>query len=135
MSSASSRKAPRWCSPGLLVTFMGAGFLALVRGLNISCGCFFPFMGGEHLNWSLFLRDGLLLLLALQVLAWPSTFLRPFAVKSPARARTADRARGQRLRLRAGLPPPTGRPHSPFVRLALGQVYSQRSHTLRTIPS
>jgi putative oxidoreductase len=60
---------------GLLALFMGAGFLALVRGLEISCGCFFPFLGGERLSWTLFPRDGVLLLLALQVLAWPSSFL------------------------------------------------------------
>jgi len=73
---------------GLLVTFMGAGFLALVRGLDIACGCFFPFLGGDRLNWMLLPRDGVLLLLALQVMWWPSTFLRrrPAAV-APAEER------------------------------------------------
>ena len=53
---------------GLLVVFMGAGFLALVRGLSIACGCFFPFLGGDRLSWALFPRDGALLVLALQVM-------------------------------------------------------------------
>lgn len=60
---------------GMLGLFLAAGFLALVRGLEISCGCFFPFMGGEELGWDLLVRDAALLLLAAQVMVWPSTFL------------------------------------------------------------
>lgn len=60
----------------LLVGFMGAGFAALARGLKISCGCFFPFMGSDHLGWDLFPRDLALLLLAAQVMLWPSSFMR-----------------------------------------------------------
>lgn len=60
---------------GLLGTFMVAGFLALLRGLEVSCGCFFPFMGDHKLGWDLLVRDGLLLLPALQVIVWPSSFL------------------------------------------------------------
>jgi len=60
---------------GLLVAFLGGGFLALVRGLRIECGCFFPFLGGGRLGWDLFPRDLALLLLALQVMAWPSSFV------------------------------------------------------------
>jgi putative oxidoreductase len=59
----------------LLVGFMGAGFAALARGLEISCGCFFPFMGGDRLGWDLFPRDLALLLLAVQVMLWPSSFI------------------------------------------------------------
>jgi uncharacterized membrane protein YphA (DoxX/SURF4 family) len=62
---------------GLLGVFMAAGLLALLRGLEISCGCFFPFMGDEELGWDLMVRDGLLLLLAAQIWVWPSSFL-PF---------------------------------------------------------
>lgn len=60
---------------GMLGVFIAAGFLALMRGLEISCGCFFPFMGDHKLGWDLLVRDAVLVLLALQVLIWPSTFL------------------------------------------------------------
>jgi uncharacterized membrane protein YphA (DoxX/SURF4 family) len=60
---------------GMLVVFIGAGFLGLVRGLEISCGCFFPFMGDEELNWDLLVRDAVMLLFAIQVMVWPSSFL------------------------------------------------------------
>ena len=60
---------------GLLAAFMAAGALALLRGLHISCGCFFPLMGDHTLGWDLLLRDAVLLILTLQILAWPSSFL------------------------------------------------------------
>ena len=60
---------------GLLTLFMGAGGLALLRGIEISCGCFFPFMGDHKLGWDLLIRDALLLLPALQVVVYPSSFL------------------------------------------------------------
>lgn len=62
---------------GMLGVFIAAGFLALMRGLEISCGCFFPFMGDHKLGWDLLVRDAVLVLLALQILIWPSTFLPP----------------------------------------------------------
>jgi len=61
---------------GLLGLFMGAAFLAVVRGLEIECGCFFPFMGSERLDAAFFVRDAVLLAMALQALVWPSSFLR-----------------------------------------------------------
>ncbi len=60
---------------GMLVTFMLAGALALLRGLRLSCGCFFPFMGNHTLGWDLLVRDGIMLMLTLQIVAWPSSFL------------------------------------------------------------
>ena len=60
---------------GLLAAFMAAGALALLRGLHISCGCFFPLMGDHTLGWDLLLRDAVLLILTLQIVAWPSSFL------------------------------------------------------------
>jgi len=60
---------------GLLGVFIVAGFLALVRGLEIECGCFFPLMGGHELGWDLLVRDGVLLLPAVQVMVWPSSFI------------------------------------------------------------
>jgi uncharacterized membrane protein YphA (DoxX/SURF4 family) len=59
----------------LLAVFMLAGALALLRGLRISCGCFFPLMGNHTLGWDLLARDAVLLLIALQPLIWPSSFL------------------------------------------------------------
>jgi putative oxidoreductase len=60
---------------GLLGLFIGAGFLALARGLDIECGCFFPFMSDHKLTWDLLVRDAVLILFALQIMAWPSGFL------------------------------------------------------------
>jgi putative oxidoreductase len=60
---------------GLLGLFIVAGFLALARGLEISCGCFFPFMGDHKLDLSLLARDAILILIALQVVVWPSGFV------------------------------------------------------------
>jgi putative oxidoreductase len=60
---------------GLLCVFIGAGLLAVSRGLDIDCGCFFPFMGGHKVGWDLIVRDGVLLLFPLQVLIYPSSFL------------------------------------------------------------
>jgi hypothetical protein len=59
----------------LLGLFIGAGFLALVRGLQIRCGCFFPFMGDHQLTWSLLVRDAIVLLIAAQPLFWPTSFV------------------------------------------------------------
>ncbi len=69
----------------MLAMFIGAGFLALVRGLEISCGCFFPFMAGHTLGWDLLVRDGVMIVVAAQILVWPSSFL-------PARVRRAGSA-------------------------------------------
>ena len=60
---------------GLLGVFIVGGFLALARGMEIKCGCFFPFMGDHELTWALLARDAVLLLLALQPIAWPSSFV------------------------------------------------------------
>jgi uncharacterized membrane protein YphA (DoxX/SURF4 family) len=68
---------------GLLVIFMFAGFLGILRGLDIDCGCFFPFMLDHKLGWDLLLRDAVLLLLPLQVLIWPSSFLPARAAQAP----------------------------------------------------
>jgi len=35
---------------GLLALFIGAGALALARGLEIECGCFFPLLTGDRLT-------------------------------------------------------------------------------------
>jgi uncharacterized membrane protein YphA (DoxX/SURF4 family) len=59
---------------GMMVVFIGAGLLALARGLEISCGCFFP-IGGDELTWVTLLRDAVLLVFAFQPLIWPSSFL------------------------------------------------------------
>jgi len=60
---------------GLLGMFLAAAFLAVVRGLEIECGCFFPFMGSERLDTAFFVRDAVLLAMALQALVWPSSFV------------------------------------------------------------
>ena len=60
---------------GLLALFIAAGSLALARGLEISCGCFFPFMTDDRLTWVTLVRDLVMLLFALQAVVWPSSFL------------------------------------------------------------
>lgn len=60
---------------GLLAVFIGAAFLALARGLEISCGCFFPLVGEPRLTWKLVIRDSVMLAIALQPLIWPSSFI------------------------------------------------------------
>lgn len=59
---------------GLLAAFVGAAALVMMRGLTISCGCFFPFFT-DRVGWAMILRNLVLMLLALQVIIWPSTFL------------------------------------------------------------
>jgi hypothetical protein len=59
---------------GLLTVFLGAAGLVMLRGLDISCGCFLPFFS-DRVGWALILRDSVLLLLAIQILIWPSSFL------------------------------------------------------------
>ena len=60
---------------GLLAVFLGAGFLAVARGMEINCGCAIPLLGSERLDWRFFVRDGVLLAMALQVVVWPSSFV------------------------------------------------------------
>jgi hypothetical protein len=60
---------------GLLALFIGAGLLGILRGLDISCGCFFPFLIDHKLGWDLLVRDAVLLLFPIQILIWPSSFL------------------------------------------------------------
>lgn len=60
---------------GLLAVFILAGLLALLRGLEIECGCFFPFLTNHKLGWDLLIRDAVMLLISLQPIAWPSSFL------------------------------------------------------------
>jgi len=60
---------------GLLGMFIVAGFLALIRGLDIGCGCFFPFMADHKLDWDLLVRDAILIVFCLQVVVWPSGFI------------------------------------------------------------
>jgi len=59
---------------GLLAVFIGAAALVIARGIQIKCGCFLPLVG-DRVDWIMILRNSLLILLALQIIAWPSTFL------------------------------------------------------------
>lgn len=60
---------------GLLSIFIIAALFALLRGLDLECGCFFPFLTNHKLGWDLLIRDAVMLLITLQPIAWPSTFL------------------------------------------------------------
>ncbi|MBI4773322.1 MAG: DoxX family membrane protein [Deltaproteobacteria bacterium] len=47
---------------GLLIIFMGALGLSLIRGLDISCGCFSSDPTGEKVSWFTLFRDSLVLI-------------------------------------------------------------------------
>jgi len=60
---------------GLLTVFIGAAALVIARGIQITCGCFLPLVG-DKVDWVMIARNSVLILLALQVIAWPTSFLR-----------------------------------------------------------
>lgn len=51
----------------MMIVFQGAVASALLRGLNISCGCFKA--GGEAATWLTFARDSILMVLSL-IVVW-----------------------------------------------------------------
>jgi putative oxidoreductase len=51
---------------GMLTVFLVALSAALIRGIDISCGCFSS-KGATPLTWGLLVRDGILLALAVQI--------------------------------------------------------------------
>ncbi|MBF0510254.1 MAG: DoxX family membrane protein [Deltaproteobacteria bacterium] len=53
----------------MMIVFVGAMGSALIRGLNVQCGCFSVQKGEGQLTWLSLLRDGGVILPALQV-AW-----------------------------------------------------------------
>ncbi|MBF0549988.1 MAG: DoxX family membrane protein [Deltaproteobacteria bacterium] len=53
----------------MMIVFIGAMGSALIRGLNVQCGCFSVQKGEGQLTWLSLLRDGGVILPALQV-AW-----------------------------------------------------------------
>jgi len=59
---------------GLLAVFIGAAALVMMRGIQIKCGCFLPLVS-DHVDWLMILRNSILILLALQIIAWPTSFL------------------------------------------------------------
>ncbi len=65
---------------GVLVLFAGAAGLVMARGLQISCGCFFPLLS-DQIGWQTMVRDTLLILLALQTVVSPSGWRRAPAAR------------------------------------------------------
>ena len=59
---------------GLLAIFIGAAALVMMRGIQIKCGCFLPLVS-DRVDWLMILRNSILILLALQIIAWPTSFL------------------------------------------------------------
>jgi hypothetical protein len=59
---------------GLLAVFIGAAGLVMARGIDIECGCFLPIFG-DRVGWPMIARNAILMLLALQTVAWPTSFL------------------------------------------------------------
>ena len=49
----------------LMLTFMAVIALSLMRGLNISCGCFTSDPNADKMTWLTMLRDSLILVLSL----------------------------------------------------------------------
>lgn len=58
----------------MLVGFTGAAASVMARGMEIDCGCSLPFLG-ERVDWVMVVRNLVLLSLAGQIIAWPSSFL------------------------------------------------------------
>jgi len=59
---------------GLLAVFIGSAALVMMRGLDIACGCFLPLVG-DRVDWTMIVRNSVLILFALQIITWPSSFL------------------------------------------------------------
>jgi uncharacterized membrane protein YphA (DoxX/SURF4 family) len=59
---------------GLLGVFIGAAALVMMRHIDIECGCFLPLVG-DRVDWIMIVRNAILILLALQVMVWPTSFL------------------------------------------------------------
>jgi hypothetical protein len=59
---------------GLLAVFIGAAALVMMRGIDIGCGCFLPIFG-DRVGWPMIARNSILMLFALQVIAWPTSLL------------------------------------------------------------
>jgi len=57
---------------GLMIIFMAAIAISLVRGLNISCGCFTSDPNAEKMTWLTLLRDSSIIILGLA--AYPLLF-------------------------------------------------------------
>lgn len=53
---------------GMLVVFLIAVIVTLIRGISIDCGCFTSSSAGRKAGWSLLVQDTLLLLLSLHLL-------------------------------------------------------------------
>ena len=54
-------------SAAMMVWFIGAITWALVKGLNIDCGCYGP---GEKISWLTNVRDGSVMVASLALAAW-----------------------------------------------------------------
>lgn len=57
----------------LLIVFIVAIFSAMVRGLNIECGCFSQNGGGMKVGWAKILEDFLWLALAIYIFFFPNS--------------------------------------------------------------
>jgi uncharacterized membrane protein YphA (DoxX/SURF4 family) len=58
----------------MLIVFLGAMYSTIVRGLDISCGCFTTAPTAERIDFSYLLRDFLCLLAAVQVYVSPRSW-------------------------------------------------------------
>ena|SRR3972149_3211987 len=59
----------------MLIVFSIAILSAILRGLDIDCGCFKNSVMASKAGWSKFFEDILMILMALQVLFFPNRFL------------------------------------------------------------
>ncbi len=68
-------EAAAWVAAGMLVFFMILLSIELKRGMVLDCGCFdfvgeyIPFLKSSHVTWGTVLRDAVMLLFAIPILA------------------------------------------------------------------
>jgi len=64
-----------WLAAGMLVFFMILLSIVLMRGMKLDCGCFdfigeyIPFLRASTITWATVVRDGVMLMLALPIIA------------------------------------------------------------------
>jgi len=68
------RRSAAVVAAGMFVVFMGAVWLAMLRGIDAPCGCFSVALGSERIGWPVLARDGVLALLCAYLAVHPSNY-------------------------------------------------------------
>jgi uncharacterized membrane protein YphA (DoxX/SURF4 family) len=68
------RRSAAAVATGMLIAFIGAVWLAMVRGIEGPCGCFSTALGSERIGWPVLARDAVLALLSVYLVWNPHRF-------------------------------------------------------------